>query len=385
MSASIKAIDCLINKANRNIPVKTRRQLAVAGCVAAACASDAVLAQSPGTVTIYGRLNTGLEHVHVSGEGGDNQSRLSNYRSVLGYRGDEDLGGGLKVVWQIEGSISLDTGSGGIANRDTRLGLSGPWGTVFAGVWTLPYTSATSAFDPFYPTTAGYMALMGNGSAPITDNVQDTSSFDRRQVNQIQYWSPKLAGFSARLAYGANEETVAETGAEPWLASGSLSYEAGPLLLTAAHERHVEYQTSHTTDTATKIGAAYTWGPARLAAVLERLKYGTESGDLERDSWYVSATYRLGAGTFKAGYSRADDGEGPSDQSVGFFRSGSRTGSSQITVGYEHELSKRTSLQAFYSRIRNESQAVYDFAINEIGVTPGQRPSDFAFGLRHSF
>ena len=362
------------------------RQLAIAGCFAAgACAADAVLAQSPGTATIYGRLNTGLEHVDVSGDGGADQNRLSNYRSVLGFRGDEDIGGGLKVVWQIEGSISLDTGSGGIANRDTRLGLSGPWGTAFAGVWTLPYTSATSAFDPFYPTTAGYMALMGNGSAPITDNVQDTSSFDRRQVNQIQYWSPKLAGFSARLAYGVNEETVAETGAKPWLASGSLSYEAGPLLITAAHERHDEYQTAHTTDTATKIGAAYTWGSARLAGVFEHLKYGTSSGDLERDAWYVSGTYRVGAGMFKVGYTRADDGEGASDQTVGFFKSGPHTGSEQITVGYEHELSKRTSLQAFYSRIRNESRAVYDFAINEFGITAGQRPSVFAAGMRHSF
>jgi predicted porin len=334
-------------------------------------------------VTIYGRLNTGVEHVHLPGSG--NVARLSNYRSVLGFRGEEDLGGGLKALWQIEGGITLDTGGGAIANRDTRLGLAGPWGTLFMGVWTLPYTSATSSFDPFYPTTAGYMAIMGNGSAPNTNNIQDTSSFDRRQGNQIQYWSPRLAGLSARLAYGVNEETVAATGAKPWLASGSVTYESGNLVLTAAHERHAEYQTASTTDTAMKVGAAYQWGAARLAAAYERLKYGTSTGDLKRNAWYVSGTYRIGAGTLKAGYSRAGNGKGNSTETIGFFRSGADTGSSQLTVGYDHDLSKRTSLQAYYSRINNDAQAIYDFAINELGVGPGQRPSVLAIGLRHAF
>lgn len=360
-----------------------RHRLRTTCIVAMGLCSGLAAAQSGSSVTIYGRINTGLEHVrHGNGE---STSRLSNYRSVLGFRGSEDLGGGLKALWQIEGALSLDTGTGSLANRDTRIGLSDAWGTLFLGVWTLPYTAATSAFDPFYPTTAGYMALMGNGSAPNSNNVQDTSSFDRRQANQIQYWSPKLGGFSARLAYGINEETVAATGAKPSLASGSLSYEAGPLLLVAAHERHMEYQTAHGTDTATKFGASYRHGPASVSATVERLKYASASGALTRNAWYLSGTYRLGAGQLKAGYARAADGKGPSTETIGFFRSGAGTGSSQLTVGYEHELSKRTSLQAYYSRIANERAALYDFAINELGIAAGQRPSLFALGLRHAF
>lgn len=353
-------------------------------CIIGLLAGSGLAAAQGGTgVTIYGRLNTGLEYVRHGN--GDSMSRLSNYRSVLGFRGSEDLGGGLKALWQIEGALSLDTGSGNLANRDTRIGLSDDWGTLFLGVWTLPYTSATSAFDPFYPTTAGYMALMGNGSAPNSNNVQDTSSFDRRQSNQIQYWSPKIGGVSARLAYGINEETVVGTGAKPSLLSGSLSYELGALQLVAAHERHREYQTAQGSDTATKLGLSYRQGPASVAAVLERLKYATASGSLTRNAWYLSGSYRIGAGLLKAGYARAADGKGPSVETVGFFRSGAGTGSAQLTLGYEHELSKRTSLQAYYSRIANERQALYDFAINELGIAAGQRPSLFALGLRHAF
>lgn len=356
--------------------------LAAAGIAAAAGAA----AQDGGSaVTIYGRLNTAVERVDAGGAGPDlSATRLSNYRSVLGFRGQEDLGGGLQAVWQIESAVSLDTGGGTLAGRDTRLGLAGPWGTLFAGTWTLPYTSATSGFDPFYPTTAGYMSLMGNGSAPSTDNVLDTSSFDRRQRNQVQYWSPAWRGLSARLAYGLSEERPAG-GAKPSLASASVTWEQGDYTLTAAHERHHEYQARDTSDSASKLGAALRFGPARLAAVAERLRYETATGTLRRNAWYVSATVRLGAGSLRAGYAHAGDGRGSAQETVGFFHSGADTGASQLTVGYEHELSKRTALYAYVSRLRNDAAGVYDFAINELGVAPGQRPRVLALGLRHQF
>jgi predicted porin len=356
--------------------------------LALACCASLASAQTPtaGAAVIYGRINTGLERTDISGSPTDRaMTRLSNYRSVVGFRGEEALGGGLKAVWQIEGGFALDTGVGSIASRNTHIGLAGSFGTLFLGVWTLPYTSATSGFDPFYPTTAGYMAIMGNGSASTTDNVIDTSSFDRRQRNQIQYWSPVWSGLSARIAYGFNEETVADTGAKPSLFSASVSFDAGGLTLTAAHERHHEYQAASTTDTASKLGAAYRFGAARLAGVVERLEYETATGSLERNAWYVSGTYRLGSGSFRIGYARAADGKGSAAETIGFFSSGSNTGASQVTVGYEHELSKRTALFAFYSRIDNDSAAIHDFAINELGAAAGERPSVFSLGMRHSF
>ena len=341
-------------------------------------------AQSSDSLTLYGRLNTGLEYVHA--QSGGSVTRLSNYRSVLGFRGEERLGDGLKALWQLEGSLALDTGAGSsFTNRDTRIGLAGTWGTVFAGVWTLPYTSATSGFDPFYPTTAGYMALMGNGSASISDNVQDTHSFDRRQVNQLQYWSPAWAGLTARMAYAVNEETVASTGAKPSLASGSITYELDGLVLTIAIERHDQYQAKGTADLGAKIGASVPWGALRLSAIAERLRYDTSSGGLTRDAWYLSSTYRAGPGTVKAGYSRAADGKGGSAERIGALRSGADTGASQFTVGYDHELSRRTTLQAFYSQIDNQSRAAYEFAINGAGAGTGQRISALSFGLRHQF
>ena len=334
---------------------------------------------------IYGRLNVGVERTKVDKSASrDDVFRMSNYRSVVGFRGSEDLGRGLKTVWQVEGGISLDSGQGSLTSRDMRVGLQGPFGMLFAGVWTLPYTSATSGFDPFYPTTAGYMAIMGNGSAPTSDNVLDTSAFDRRQRNLIQYWSPDLAGVSLRLAHSPNEEHLS-SGAKPSLSSASVTYERHGLTLVLATERHHEFHGPETNDIATKVGIAWETGPLTVAAAAENLKYQTAGGDLERNAWFVSGTYQTTVGMFKAAYSHAGDGYGPSPSSIGAIRSGNSTGASHLTIGFDRALSKRTVLLMFYSRITNDARATYDFGINQLGTSKGGRPSVLSLGMNHNF
>lgn len=336
------------------------------------------------SMIVYGRLNTGMEQVWGSGDGA--VSRLSNYRSVIGFKGSEALGEGLAVVWQIEGSLALDTGGGSsLANRDTRIGLTGGWGTLFAGNWTLPYNAATAGFDPFYPTTAGYMALMGNGSAPTTNNVQDTVSFDRRQQNVVQYWSPVWRGWSAKVAVSPGEDVSPVTGARPALASSSVSYASDGFTLTAASELHRHFQTAGSTDRAYKLGGSVLWGTTRLAAVVERLDYRSASGALKRDALYVSAVHKFGTVSLMGGVTIAKDGKGASTQRLGGLAAGAETGAMQVTAGVEMALSKRTTLFSFVSRLRNEDAAGYYFGINGAGRGVGQRLTLLSAGMRHAF
>jgi predicted porin len=362
------------------------------GALVCALAGLATSAHAQNNVQIYGRLNVSFEHVDSSAAANGRSlslNRLSNNRSVLGFRGSEDLGGGLKAIFQIEGTISPDTGAGAVAQRDTRVGLETPWGTVFAGHWVTAYNGATSGLDPFYPTTAGYMSIMANGSASSTDNVTDTASFDRRQANSVHYWTRPWNGLSLRLSQGLNEEKPA-SGAKPSLTSVAGIYEGGPWYAVLAHERHHEYQGRGLNDRGSKAALAYQFAPTpygqtRIAVVAERLEYETATGELARNAYYVSLTQQIGPHGIKFGIARANDASGPSTARIGFVRSGPDTGATHATLGYDYALSKRSSLYAYYTHLNNERNGVYDFAINSLGASPGATQKGAALGMRHAF
>jgi predicted porin len=343
--------------------------------------ATAVHAQD-GAVQIYGRLNVALEHAASSS--GPGLTRLVNNRSVLGFRGGEDLGGGLKAIFQVEGTLSPDTGAGALAVRDTRVGLAGTWGTLFAGHWTTAYNGATSGLDPFYPTTAGYMSIVGNGSAADADNVSDTSSFDRRQSNSVHWWSPSWHGLSLRVTHGLNEEKPAN-GAKPSLTSAAAIYERGPWYAVLAGERHHDYQGPGLDDTGAKAALAYQFTQTRIAVVAERLKYGTGAGELARNAVYLSLSHQMGPHGIRVGIARARDAHGPAGARIGFVRAGAATGATHATLGYDYTLSKRSSLYAYTTRLDNRVNGDYDFAINSIGATPDATLKAYVLGMRHNF
>lgn len=117
----------------------------------------------------------------------------------------------------------------------------------------------------------------------------------------------------------------------------------------------------------------------------EHLHYRTDTGDLQRNGYYASLVQKLGPGSVRVGFAFAPNGTGSSTDTIGFFRSGPETGATQFTLGYDYPLSKRTALYAYYSRINNKKNAIYDFAINELGVSAGADPQTFALGMRHFF
>jgi predicted porin len=355
------------------------------GALALATCAAGVQAQTH--VQLYGRLNVAAEHVEASATADGprlSQQRVSNNRSVLGFRGSEDLGNGVSAIFQVEGTLSLDTGAGELARRDTRIGLDGGFGTLFAGHWVTAYNGATSNLDPFYSTTAGYMSIIGNGAGAAVDNVNNLSSFDRRQANSIHYWNRPWKGVGLRLTHGLAEERPA-SGARPSLTSAAMVYEQGPWYATLAHERHHAYQGPGLRDSGAKLAVARRFGDTRVALLAERLEYETAAGGLDRNAWYVSLTHQLGAHGLRLGLAHAGDGKGAGGNRVGFIRGGARTGATHVTLGYEYTLSKRTALHAYVTHLDNEANGAYDFAINSLEAAPGANLTGAALGLRHAF
>jgi predicted porin len=228
------------------------------------------------------------------------------------------------------------------------------------------------------------MALIGNGAAATSDNAQNTSAFDRRQKNSLHYQSPTWRGLSGAVAWGLPEEKT-NVPRNPALYSFATTYDAGKLNLTLAYEIHQHYQASGRNDDAIKAGVSYQFPSTRVSALYERLHYRTATGDLARNGYYVSLIQQLGTGSLRVGFALVGNGTGTATETLGSVRSGPDTGAFQVTVGYDYPLSRRTALYAYYSRINNRSNAIYDFAINSIGTQAGADPQTFAIAMRHSF
>lgn len=376
------------------------KRYTIIAAVVVALVSGGSYAQS-NSVTIYGRLNVDVESVKASGGSGASvasTTRLTSNSSLIGFRGEEDLGGGMKALFQIENSVGLDTGSGTFVGRNSGVGLGGNYGTLIMGQWDTPYKASTTRLDPFGDTTvAGYGDVLYGDASSTAANAASRNSFDRRQRNVIQYWSPAVAGVSGRLAYGVNEEKGTCTVAcDPKLWSMSAAYEKGPLFLSAAYEQHNEYAnttTAQTQDKAFKAAGSYTFGGTTVSVLAERLRY---SGNLAAtglpkaftvgaateatlNTLWLGAVHKIGPNTLRLALGKSQELKLNSGSAPG-------TDARYVALGYGYTFSKRTEAYATFTKINNGSNSRNDFAVNGIGgVANGANPQGTTVGMVHTF
>ena len=342
------------------------------------------------TVTIYGFVKADVEHVRASGGGAPSLSmnRLSNNLSVLGFRMKEDLGAGLGVWAQIETNVRVDNGDGPWGGRNTAIGLSSASaGQIVMGQWEAPLRFVSVyAIDPF---TAGIFAsnsIMGNGFATGANGVSPTS-FDRRQPNLLQYWSPNLSNFEFRLAYAMPEEKTEDKSPNMW--GGLVTYRNGPLYAAWGYEQHRSYFYKGSKDDAHRIGVAYSFGPTRVRGSFERLSYEPERGQsLTRNAWQLAVSHQFTPQhEVMASYVRAQSPHGNTKKALGGIGiPGTDAGANQVSLGYTYHMSKRTDLWTAYTKITNGATSNYNLSANSIGgMKPGQDPSGFGVGITHKF
>jgi predicted porin len=396
-------------------------------------------APKPPLAQIYGTLNLNLQYT----EAGDvtvppgapsadvpGRFALSTDSTNIGVRGTFDTGAGLNVVYQCETSANLDGVTvSGICNRNSRVGLSGTWGTLFYGNWDTPFKAAhygTKADDPFGNTDVfGYNAILSSpgfqvrtsalqqaAPAPATGN----ASFDIRGGNSVAYWTPKFSGLSAKVQWGVNEfrSGAADEGQiDPLLLSAAVNYDIGGLSVYGTAEYHEDqYGLAAITtnaspvaskDMAWRLGAGYELplgvGALTVSAMFEQLLYkqdeapvgGANLEDYDRMAWFLGAKFRTGAHEFRARYSMAmdpnctvADGTDCADDDT------KELGAMQYAVGYAYHLAKTTQLFAFFTQIMNEDDASYTFTT---GGSPAVSPSTPAgadplaggVGIRYAF
>ena len=378
--------------------------VAVAGVLGAPLVAQAQTAN----VTLYGRLNVNYELVDGRQADGSNPnvSRLSSNSSRLGVRGTESLGGGLSAIFQIESSINGDGAGGTLAGRETFVGFQGSWGKFTAGRFLLPLDDMHPIFGnvPTYTTSIlSTAALWANGFAAKQDG-----GFDDRANNSVRYDSPSFNGltFSGQVAMRDSSGTTGSVGGDhtqelrhAYIWGANAIYNNGPIQVGVGYEDNRKVRGAGLDDYDITVTGGYNFGVVRVAAVYDRLKYDTPTGDLKRDFWGVSATAPIGPGTLYAFYGQANDGKGDAadGERVAGLTKGSDTGAKQWEVSYTYPFSKRTSVYAGYVKIQNDSKAAYNFNINSYefnttcrtdSVCPNGsngKPGGFVLGMIHLF
>lgn len=326
-------------------------------------------AHAQSSVTLYGKIDVG--GVLDSGSSKGKSVRVSSGvsgGSRLGFKGVEDLGGGMKAGFQIETGFCADaatqsfcTGGNSFMGRQAHVDLSGPFGSITAGrQYALTFVNLTTV-DPFGTGLAGQ-------STNLFDAGGNTGPGNPRDNNSVIYTTPNLSGFSAALLFGAGEQqgdwrSGRTTGA-------SLVYASGPIYVGAAFN-DTNGNAGVLGRKNINIGGTYDFGVAKVALMGQQTKAGGAFNPYtDARDYLVGVTVPVGAASIMASFIRHDD------------RSLLDENANQIGIGAMYALSKRTSLYTAFARINNQHGAA--FTVGNATET-GTGNKSFNLGVVHNF
>lgn len=315
------------------------KKIALVAALAATVAAPA-FAQS---VTLWGRLNTTVESQKFGSQ--DRKIVVQNNSSRLGFKGSEDLGGGLKASFALEHGVNSDTGvaTGGTTfwNRQSSVELSGSFGAVRLGKW----------FPGSYYATADYVSMHNHDTGTSSDALYATQFYTN---NKVSYFTPNVGGLSAEFSVAAGEGTT--TRAEDI----AVNYDMGPAHAGFGYEKKGDF-------TQFGVRGLYEFGPVVLGGYFQRAEntFGV-AGKKNWNVFRVSGMYVMGQSEFHLNFGKADN------MLVD-------DGAKQLTVGYNYNLSKRTKVYGFWTKVDNQSKGSYFTGV------AGQDFSSLAAGIRHNF
>lgn len=367
--------------------------------LALASLSSAAFADAT-NVTIYGVADATFDIISISDNANNtpNFNRVSTNGSHIGFRGTENLGNGLSAIFQFESEANFDnnnnssSSSGLSLNRDSFVGLTGGFGKIMLGTLTGPSNALAASLDVntgdnIMSNTAILGKLGGDNATNGVRSISSGSSWDTRFQNAVAYVSPSFSGFQATGLYVANENKDENpiTGEEnAYTYDLGLTYTNGPVMIGTTYARWRDSGVADEKDTEFRIGGMYDFGVASIRALYGRTKFETAGWEEKQNTWGIGGTYNVTAnGKLVSQYYVARDVEVNGTD-------WNESGAALFTIGYEHNLSKRTMLKAGYARVANDdNNNGYDFGYNASGFAGvganGFTASGLQFGMRHAF
>lgn len=312
-------------------------------------ATLALSAQAQSSVNVYGLLD--LSVGSTKAPGGTSSTAVDSGKmttSYYGFGGREDLGGGLAASFRIEGFLRATTGAAGRFNTDPQFSRTASLSLSSASLGSLSLGRNTTAL---FISTLAYNAFGDSfGYSPSIRHyfTSGTTTGDTGWSDAIGYASPSWGGFKA----GAMVTSKTGNGGN-W--SVNLGYGAGPLSASLVHQSVKKDAAVAVEDTdTTQLGASYDFGVAKAFVQLGQVDNSSTGNDYTISG--IGARVPLGAGAVIAQYGLLSPKTG-ADRNT-------------LSVGYLHNLSKRTELYAV---------AMHD---KVDGLSSG---GGYSLGIRHRF
>ena len=336
------------------------------------------VASAQSSVTLYGTVD--LSAKYVKNDGSAKRYSLSQdgiNSSQLGFRGIEDLGGGLKAGFVLLAGVNADTGSTNAQffNRKATVSLYGNFGEIRLGRDYTPTFWNNTIFDAFGTNGLGDSSHVG----------QKLAGTFVRANNSIQYFLPSGIGgvyghVMAAASEGASGPSLYGTviGNNPGrYLGGRVGFAAGPFDVAVAYAQQ-RFQSGAADQKTVNVGGSYDLGVVKLMGYYDR---DTQGNDKENRA-SVSLVAPFGQSEVHAGYSFSKRDN-----------SGVTTKIDQIAATYQYNLSKRTALYTTASRLNNKNGTAASVA-GGTAITaapvPGSvggsaKSTGFELGLRHFF
>ncbi|MFZ2648726.1 MAG: porin [Burkholderiaceae bacterium] len=398
------------------------RKLPLALAVGAAVAAPLAHGQDAQRVEIYGKLYPYLEQESGSGQsavgtpaatlapaatgvkGVPTIKGMSTGNSYLGIRGKEDMGGGLKAEYQIEGVVALDNpGAAAFSwNRNNFVGLVGRFGEVRLGFMDTVFKEYGDTLG-ILGISSGTPVSSSNILRKISFGTNNAARFHERRANSVRYDSPEVGGVQAAVQVATQENGTATLKTATTQSFG-LKYDDGPIYASLAYEIHSNFFGGSINSLAAQrnnaVAGATSKDQALQAAVEWRInKSHTLEFDVINKQYAEDATANGRFEKYKnTAYMLAYDGRwGQWRTMAHIVKSGagsctlrnaacSTTGleGSQVTAGAGYYLSRRTFIYGVFSQITNGTSARFSAA--DFGApSPGEDVRHILAGISHSF
>jgi predicted porin len=315
----------------------------IKGCSAAVLVLLAIAAKPAcAEVTLYGILDTFVGYTNAGGKGAQTAEQSGGlYASRIGFKGSENLGGGLRATFNLENGILTNNGSATDStlafSRSAWVGLASRYGEVRFGRQNSALLIMHSKFDAFNGGTYGSL-------------LHNASTFSFRYDNMITYWSPNVAGFTFSGGVSLGGQTSPHDALNAYV--GAVDFQRGPIYLGVSHAEQNGANGEVLTKT-TFAGGSYQFG--NLTGYFGFYRGNNLGANLNTNvEGKYHSVYWLSAGYLVTPALRVTAGVGYVEDSTA-----QHNNAGEISLGTFYNLSKRTLLYATVARLVNRHGATY--------------------------